>query len=93
LNRSEVSASVTFLAKLSKEEIYLKVAIRLGLINLIICPIGYALTPLNCCKMSADNSYKALQGKYKMPPILKNVCPGWQIITCQRHGGLMRRQR
>jgi hypothetical protein len=75
-NRSEVSASVTFLAKLSNKEIYKIVALRLDLINLIACPIGDVLTSLNCCKVLVGNSYKVLQGKYKTTPILKNVCPG-----------------
>jgi hypothetical protein len=51
-------------------------ALRLGLFK-SNCPIEDVLTSLNCCKVLADNSYKALQGKYKMTPILKNVCPVW----------------
>jgi hypothetical protein len=74
LNRSEVSTSATFLAKLSNKETYLKVVVRVGLINLIACPIGDVLTPLNFCKVLIGNSYKVLPGKYKTP-ILKNVCP------------------
>jgi hypothetical protein len=41
-------------------------ALRLGFINLIVCPIGDVPIPLSCCRVSADKSYKALQGKYKM---------------------------
>jgi hypothetical protein len=68
-----------FLAKLSNKEIYKKkkVTLRHGLVNLIACPIGDVLTPLNCCKVLVGNTYKVLQGKYKMTPIIKNVCPGW----------------
>jgi hypothetical protein len=33
LNRSDVSANATFLDKLSNKEIYLKMAVRLGLIK------------------------------------------------------------
>jgi hypothetical protein len=42
--------------------------LRLGLINLIVHPIGDILISLNCCKLSIENTYKALQGKYKMTP-------------------------
>jgi hypothetical protein len=40
-NRSEVRANATFSAKLSNKEMYKKVALKLGLINLIACPIGH----------------------------------------------------
>jgi hypothetical protein len=50
-------------------------ALRLGLINPIVCPIGDVTIPLNCVN-SASNSYTALQGKYKTTSILKNVCGG-----------------
>jgi hypothetical protein len=42
------------------------------------CPVGNVLTPLNCCEVSADNSYKALQGKDKMTPIFKDYL-SWLI--------------
>jgi hypothetical protein len=74
-NRSEVSVSVTFLTKLSNKEIYFIKTLRLELIK-SNCLIGDIPTPLNCSKVSANNSYKALQGKYKITQILKNVCPG-----------------
>jgi hypothetical protein len=61
-----------------------KIVLRLCLIK-STCPIGDILMPLNCCKVSANNSYKVLQEKYKMTPILKNVCPGLPINTCQSH--------
>jgi hypothetical protein len=75
LNRSEVSANATFLAKLNNKEIYLKtkVTLRLDLINLIACPIGDVLTPSKYYKVLIGNSYKVLQGKYKTTPIFKNV--------------------
>jgi hypothetical protein len=60
-NRSEVSANATFLAKLSNKEIYRKWLLGF---------IGDVVTPLNDCEELADNSYKVLQGKYKMIPIL-----------------------
>jgi hypothetical protein len=86
LNRSELRVNATFLAKLSNKEIYLKMVLRLGFIR-ANCPIGNILTPLNFCKVSADNNYKVLflQGKCKMTPILKNVCPGCQISICQSY--------
>jgi hypothetical protein len=65
---------VIFLAKLSNKEIYKKVSLRLGLINLIACSIGDVLTLLNCCNVLIVNGYKVLQEKYKMTPIVK-VCP------------------
>jgi hypothetical protein len=68
LNGSEVSANVTFLAKLSHKEIYKKVALRLGLINLIVCHIGEVLTTLHCCKVLAGNSYKAFTKKIQHDP-------------------------
>jgi hypothetical protein len=53
--------------------------LRLGSIK-TNCPIGDVLIRLNCCKVSADNSYKVFKGKYKTTSILKNVCPGkWPI--------------
>jgi hypothetical protein len=60
LNRSEVSANVTFLAKLSNKEIYKKkkVAVKMGLINVIACLIGDVLSPLYCCNVIVGNSYK-----------------------------------
>jgi hypothetical protein len=54
-NRPEVSAKANFLAKLSNKEIHLKMVLRLGLINLIVCPVGEAQKPSNCCKVSTDN--------------------------------------
>jgi hypothetical protein len=54
-NRSEVSANVAFLAKLSNKEIYWKIAVRLGLIKSNY-PIMDVPTPLNCCKVSLGNS-------------------------------------
>jgi hypothetical protein len=51
-----------------------KVALKLGSIK-PNCPIEIVLTPLNC-EVSTDSSYKILQGKYRMTPILKNICPG-----------------
>jgi hypothetical protein len=51
LNRSEVSVNVTFLAKLSNKETYLKMAPWLGFGKSIACVIGDVLTPLNCFKV------------------------------------------
>jgi hypothetical protein len=36
--------------------------------------MGDVLTLLNCYKLLVGNSYKVLQGKYKMIPVLRNVC-------------------
>jgi hypothetical protein len=67
---------MTFLAKLSNNKTYLKMALRLGLIISNCLSHRGLLTPLNCCKVSADNSYKVLQGKCKMTIIPKNVSAG-----------------
>jgi hypothetical protein len=56
-----------------------KTALILGFINLIVCPIGEVPTPLNCVKCYQVTVIKLLQGKFKMSPILKNICSGWQI--------------
>jgi hypothetical protein len=53
---------VTFLTKLNKKKIYLKMAHRLDLINLIVCLIGDVPTPLNCCNQQVTVR-KLLQGK------------------------------
>jgi hypothetical protein len=78
LSRSEVRANRIFLSKISNKATMrlTKVALRLFLINQIVCPIRHVVTPLNSCKVLIGNSYKVLQGKYKTTPILKNVCPG-----------------
>jgi hypothetical protein len=67
-NRSEVSANQTFLAKLSNKEIYKKVALRLGLISLIACPIEDVLRSLYGCKVLAGNSYKVFARKIQNDP-------------------------
>jgi hypothetical protein len=41
-----------------------------ALLNLSVCPVGDVATHLNCCKLSADNSYKVYMRK------IQNVCPG-----------------
>jgi hypothetical protein len=58
LNRSEVSANANFLAKLSNREIYLKMALRLGLIKSNYLSHKGCIDFLNSCKVSAENSYK-----------------------------------
>jgi hypothetical protein len=59
---------VTFLAKLSNEEIYFKNGLWLELIK-SNCPIGDVLTPLNCCKVLAGNSYNSYKANSKQPKI------------------------
>jgi hypothetical protein len=54
---------VTFLAKLNNKETYFKNSSEMGLINLILCSTGDAPTPLNYCKVSGGNGYKALTRK------------------------------
>jgi hypothetical protein len=65
-----------------KKKVYM--TLRLCLTKPVVCPIGNVLTPLNYYKVSTDNSYKVLQGKYKTTSILKNV--SWLTIsTCHHH--------
>jgi hypothetical protein len=45
-------------------------ALRLGIIKLIACPIGDVLTPLHCHKVSVATVIKLLRGKYVRPQYL-----------------------
>jgi hypothetical protein len=63
-NRSEVHANANFSAKLSKKEIK-KMDVRLGSVKSNCLSYRGCITHLNCCKVSEDISYKALQGIYK----------------------------
>jgi hypothetical protein len=46
-----------------QRDLFKKMAPMLGLINLIACLIGEVLTPLNCCKVLAGNSYRVFTRK------------------------------
>jgi hypothetical protein len=54
--------------QIKQQKDLLKMSLRWAQLNLIVCPTENILTPLNCCKVLADNSYKVFTRKIQNDP-------------------------